>query len=143
MIRSFYSIKSVRQVAEQAAISLFINARSDIFFKTDFDNTKKMNLNEAIRRSHAYAKSGANGFFVPGLKNVSFIEQLCRLSPLPVNLMIQSGMPSVRQLIDLGVRRISFGPGPYCLALDALKEAGKQAMFFYRLRLCQVHLYCN
>jgi len=119
-------IQAIQQASERAMIPIFINARTDVFFKTISDNHSDNHLEEAIRRAHAYAESGANGFFVPGLRNVSYIEQLCKLSPIPINIMILPGMPSVKQLTALGVARISYGPGPYCLAMDALKEAGSK-----------------
>lgn len=82
----------------------------------------------AIRRVHAYAKVGADGFFVPGLKNADYIQQLCRESPIPINIMILPDMLSTKELAALGVARISYGPGPYCLVMNALKEAGLQAI---------------
>ena len=119
-------IEAIQQVSEQTLIPIFINARTDVFFKTASDNHNDSHLEEAIRRAHAYAESGANGFFVPGLRNVSYIEQLCKLSPIPVNIMILPEMPSIIKLAALGVARISYGPGPYCLVMDALKEAGRK-----------------
>ncbi len=121
-------IKAIRQVAERASIPIFINARTDVFFKTASENPKESHLEEAIRRVHAYAESGANGFFVPGLRNVNYIEQLCKCSPIPINTMILPDMPSVKQLVGLGVARISYGPNPYCLVMESLKEAGRKAI---------------
>ncbi len=121
-------IKAIHEVAEQASIPLFINARTDIFLKTDPLNHTDKNLNEAIQRSTAYAESGAKGFFIPGLLDGKYIEKLCALSPIPINVMIMPGMPTLEQLSDMGVARISYGPGPYCLAMNALKENARQAL---------------
>lgn len=121
-------VKAIHEVAEQTSIPLFINARTDIFLKTDPLNHTDKNLNEAIRRSSAYAESGANGFFIPGLRDGNYIEKLCALSPIPINVMIMPGMPTLEQLSDMGVARISYGPGPYCLAMNALKENARQAL---------------
>lgn len=119
-------IEAIQQVAEQTMIPIFINVRTDVFFKTASDHHNDSHLEEAICRAHAYAESGADGFFVPGLRNVSYIEQLCKRSPIPVNVMILPDMPSIQQLAALGVARISYGPGPYCLVMEALKEAGRK-----------------
>lgn len=121
-------IKAIRQASEVAQIPIFINARTDIFLKTASECHNESNLQEAMRRAHAYAAAGANGLFVPGLRNVNYIEQLCKLSPIPINIMILPNMPSVKQLAVLGVARISYGPGPYCIATEALKEAGRKAL---------------
>ena len=52
----------------------------------------------------AYAESGANGFFIPGLRNAKHIEKLCELSPLPINVMVMPDSPSLKQLAEIGSR---------------------------------------
>lgn len=121
-------LKAIREAAELSSVPLFINARTDIFFKAGPANHNDDLLEESIRRANAYAESGASGFFVPGLREAKHIERLCKLSPLPVNVMVLPDMHSSQQLAELGVARISYGPGPYCLAMDALKEAGRRAL---------------
>lgn len=121
-------IKAIREAAEQASIPIFINARTDIFLNVDAAHHNDGHIEKAICRVLAYAESGASGFFVPGLKNTKHIEKLCRLSPIPVNIMMLSEYPTSKQLADSGVARISYGPHPYCLAINALKEAGRIAL---------------
>lgn len=121
-------IKAVRAAALKASIPIFINARTDIFLKANVANHNVDQLDEAIRRANAYAESGANGFFVPGLCDANHIKKLCELSPIPINIMVLSDMLSSRKLADLGVARISYGPSPYCRIMDALKEMGRDAL---------------
>ena len=121
-------IAAIRTVSEQVSIPIFINARSDIFFQIDSLSHKDSHLAEAVHRSKVYADAGANSFFVPGLVNARMIEKLCQLSPIPVNIMVLGEFPTVWQLAELGVARISYGPHPYCLAINALKEAGRMVM---------------
>ena len=121
-------LKAIRKAADLASIPIFINARTDIFFKADSANHNDSLLEEAIQRASNYAESGASGFFAPGLKNAKHIAKLCQLSPIPVNIMVMSDTPSPKQLAELGVARISYGPGPYCLIMDVLKEAGRKAL---------------
>lgn len=121
-------INAVREAAEHLSIPIFINARTDIFFKADPANHNDNHLKEAIHRACAYAESGASGFFVPGLKDTKLIEKLCRLSPIPINIMVPTDTPTSKKFGELGVARISYGPHPYCLALNALKEAGRLAL---------------
>ncbi|HEV2524375.1 MAG TPA: isocitrate lyase/phosphoenolpyruvate mutase family protein [Gammaproteobacteria bacterium] len=120
-------IKAVREVADQMSIPIFINARTDIFLKTESIHHDINHLEESICRASAYAKVGANGFFAPGLKNEHYIEKLCKLSPIPVNIMVSSDTPSSRRLAELGVARISYGSNPYCQVMDVLKEFGRKA----------------
>ncbi|MCI0414960.1 isocitrate lyase/phosphoenolpyruvate mutase family protein [bacterium] len=119
-------IRAIREAAENLSVLLFINARTDIFLKNT-DHTED-HLQEAARRAASYAESGASGFFAPGLMDAKLIERLCELSPIPVNIMMFPGVPSQKQLAELGVARISYGPIPYRLAMEALKEAGRKAL---------------
>jgi len=120
-------LRAARTAAEQAAIPLFINARTDIFLKSKPDQHTEELLEAALERATAYTEAGASGFFAPGLREPRLIEKLCKLSPLPVNIMILPDTPSPRQLANLGVSRISYGAGPYRQMIAALKEAAGQA----------------
>lgn len=121
-------ISAIRDVANHAEIPIFINARTDIFFKTDATNHNDALLDKALVRACAYAESGASGFFAPGLREARYIERLCEYSPIPVNIMVMPNTPKPKQLAELGVARISYGPGPYCQVIDFLKEIGSKAL---------------
>ncbi|MFI5343951.1 MAG: isocitrate lyase/phosphoenolpyruvate mutase family protein, partial [Chlamydiales bacterium] len=121
-------ISAIREVEKHTGIPIFINARTDLFFKTDAISHNNGLLEEALVRASAYAESGANGFFVPGLKDAKYIEKLCERSPIPINIMVMSDTPKSKQLAELGVARISYGPGPYCQAMDFLKQIGIKAL---------------
>jgi 2-methylisocitrate lyase-like PEP mutase family enzyme len=120
-------IEAIREVAEQAAIPLFINARTDIFLKTYPAKHDVAQLTEALQRANAYAQAGASGLFAPGLRDSEFIEKLCELSRIPVNIMVLPDTPSIAELARLGVARISYGAGPYRQMREALQEAGRKA----------------
>ncbi|CAN5407662.1 isocitrate lyase/phosphoenolpyruvate mutase family protein [soil metagenome] len=120
-------IKAIHQIAAQISMPLFINARTDIFLKTAPVNHHDNHLKEAIHRAISYAEAGANGFFAPGLAHIPYIEKLCTVSPIPVNIMISSNAFPSKQLAKLGVARISYGPDPYRLVMKALQEAGHRA----------------
>ncbi|MCH1641443.1 isocitrate lyase/phosphoenolpyruvate mutase family protein [Paenibacillus timonensis] len=122
-------IAAAREAAEDAGVPLFLNARCDVFFHTDSAEHGNTQMDEAIRRAHAYAEAGANGLFVPGLSDLRLIEALCQSSPLPVNIMVGgASSPSQRELAKAGVARVSYGPHPYLQMMTALKEAGRKAL---------------
>jgi 2-methylisocitrate lyase-like PEP mutase family enzyme len=122
-------IKAVTEAAHHAEIPFFINARTDIFFKADPSTHSEKHVEEAVQRATAYAVAGANGFFTPGLSDIKLIEQLCKESPLPINIMLLSVDASQsKKLVTAGVSRISYGPGPYIKAMDALLEFGREIL---------------
>ncbi len=121
-------IAAIREAADEITMPLFINARTDIFLKAERATHGDHHLDEALRRASAYAEAGASGFFAPGLTNAKRIGKLCELSPIPVNIMVLPDTPPSKQLAALGVARISYGPGPYRAAMEALKEAGRRAL---------------
>jgi len=116
-------IAVVRAEADKRALPFFINARTDIFLKTLPGPHTHEQLEAAVERAHAYAEAGASGFFAPGLRDTELIRELCRRSPLPVNIMVMADVPPNQELAALGVARISYGPGPYRRMMEALKDA--------------------
>ena len=99
------------------SMPIFINARTDIFFKHPIETHNDKHLEEALFRANAYAKAGADGIFVPGLQDEGLIKTLCEFSPIPVNIMLKNP----KDLSKLGVARISYGPMPYIQALESFK----------------------
>lgn len=121
-------IKAIKDAIEKSSLpNMFINARTDIFLQKDSSAHNDDDLAEAIERCNAYANSGADGFFAPGLANPNFIKQLCDSSPIPVNIMVQS-VADARGIVDLGVSRISYGPFPYITATQAFKRSVAEAL---------------
>ena len=120
-------IRRARQTADAANIRFFINARTDIFFQRSPEEHDDAMVVEAIDRAHAYAEAGADGLFAPGLADITLIARLAEVSPLPLNIMVGDATPPVRALAEHGVARVSYGPGPYLMAMKALEEAARAA----------------
>jgi 2-methylisocitrate lyase-like PEP mutase family enzyme len=110
-----------------AGAGFFINARCDIFLKAGRATHGAAHLADSLERAKAYAGAGASGFFAPGLVDADMIAELTAKSPLPVNIMMMPGAPDVAALRGLGVARVSFGGGPYIMAMQALEQAAKAA----------------
>jgi 2-methylisocitrate lyase-like PEP mutase family enzyme len=80
---------------------------------------------EAVGRARAYAEAGADGLFAPGLADIDLIARLAEASPLPLNIMVGDTTPPVGALAERGVARVSYGPGPYLVAMKALEQAAR------------------
>ncbi len=67
-------------------------------------------LRESIRRLVAYADAGADCLYAPGLSTrAAVIDVVNAVAPKPVNVLVALPTFTVRELEDLGVRRISVG----------------------------------
>lgn len=116
-------IAAMRGAADEKGVKLFINARTDLFLMADPASHEPL-LEEAIERARHYQQAGASGFFAPGLVDERLIERLCTDIQLPLNIMMKPGMPSIAQLAELGVARVSHGPYPY---FELMEQLGRQA----------------
>jgi 2-methylisocitrate lyase-like PEP mutase family enzyme len=121
-------LAAARSAAGAGGHDFFLNARTDVFFQKPADAHDGTMVAQAIERATAYAAAGADGLFVPGLVNEELIASVVRQSPLPVNVMVGGGSPSNARLAELGVARISHGPGPYLAMMAQLEQAARMAM---------------
>ncbi|AWV03223.1 isocitrate lyase/phosphoenolpyruvate mutase family protein [Burkholderia sp. JP2-270] len=119
-------LAAARQAADRAGADYFINARTDVFFKAPADTHDERLLDATLARARAYAAAGADGLFVPGLQSPALIRKLTAASPLPVNVMRVAETPTLAELAEYGVARISHGPYPYLQAMKALAAIVKQ-----------------
>lgn len=120
-------IREARAAADAVVANVFINARTDMFLRAAADEHSDAMVEDALARAIAYAQAGADGLFVPGLSDTQKIRRICEHSPLPVNIMGRPGTTKASELAKLGVARISYGPFPYRLAMDALRQAASEA----------------
>jgi 2-methylisocitrate lyase-like PEP mutase family enzyme len=102
-------VQAVRHAADAAGIPLVINARTDVYLRQLGDPAGR--FDEAVRRSNAYRKAGADCLFVPGVRDAATIGRLTGAIDGPVNILAVPGAPPVAELQRLGVRRVSVGSG--------------------------------
>jgi len=121
-------VAAVRAAADEAGAGFFINARCDVFLRSDRASHGPELMAQYLERAKAYADAGADGLFAPGLVDPSLIGELVEKARLPLNIMMMQGAPDVAGLKALGVARISYAGGPYRVAMRAL-EAEAKAVF--------------
>ena len=88
-------------------------------------------LDDTIHRLQAFEKAGAEVLYAPGLTRPEDIRTICSSVSKPVNILMGlKGAPrqSVRQLGELGVRRISVGSGFSRAALTAFLHAAREVI---------------
>ena len=108
--------------------TFFINLRTDLFLKAPAESHDAALADQAIERGRAYADAGANGFFIPGLADLSLVEKICGMVRLPVNAMHLPGGPTRAQWASAGIARVSHGPFPFMAMQDWLTGEAKAAL---------------
>ncbi len=119
-------ISAIRRLATEMDVSLFINARTDVYFVPGMDAGSR--LEEAARRLALYTGAGADGLFVPGLTRPEEIARLVQGCDRPLNLYAGPGVPAAKELEELGVARVSVGCGPMQASLALTRRIARELL---------------
>lgn len=120
-------INLIRETASQMGSVLFINARTDVFIKEkNLSNEEKMA--EAIDRGKAYKAAGADCFYPIFLKEKGSIVTIMKEVSLPVNILMVPGIPDFSTLKEIGLARISLGPGFLKYAINSMKGIAQKLL---------------
>jgi 2-methylisocitrate lyase-like PEP mutase family enzyme len=119
-------VERIAAIRRAVGDDFFINARTDLFLKTQTHDDAL--VSEVIERGKAFADAGASGFFVPRLSDPKQIERVVREVPLPLNVIAFPGAPDKKVWSDAGVARISHGPFPHKALMARLTEMAKAAI---------------
>ena len=109
------------------ASDLFINARTDVFIKQN-NLSEEEKLNEAIERGMAYRDAGADGFYPILIKEKKSIEAVIKEVSLPLNILMIAGIPDFSALKEIGVARVSLGPGFLKNAINSMKNIAEKLL---------------
>jgi 2-methylisocitrate lyase-like PEP mutase family enzyme len=98
-----------------AGPELVINARVDVFVQGSGSRSEQ--VEEAVRRGRAYVEAGADCVYpiIIDRLDVSEVRTLVDGIGAPVNVAFLPGGPSLAELAEAGVARVSFGPGLFRL----------------------------
>jgi 2-methylisocitrate lyase-like PEP mutase family enzyme len=119
-------VRRIAAIRRAVGERFFINARTDLFLKTQtYDDAL---VGQVIDRGKAFADAGASGFFVPRLADPKQIERVVREVPLPLNVIAFPGAPDKAVWAEAGVARISHGPFPHRALMAKLEEMAKAAI---------------
>jgi 2-methylisocitrate lyase-like PEP mutase family enzyme len=119
-------VKRIAAMRRAVGEDFYINARTDLFLKTQtYDDAL---IDQVVERGKAFADAGASGFFVPRLADPAQIGRVVREVPLPLNVIAFPGAPEKKVWAEAGVARISHGPFPHRALMAKLEEMAREAI---------------
>ena len=122
-------ISAIRALSDSLGFHLVINARTDSFYVSS--GSPQAKLSESIKRGNKYREAGADCIFVQPVWKKETISTLVKEINAPINILsnptIGTGVtPSVRELQDLGVARVSLGSGLMKATLALIKKVADE-----------------
>jgi 2-methylisocitrate lyase-like PEP mutase family enzyme len=117
-------IQAVRQAALDLHAPIVVNARTDIYLLGG--GNPEADYTEAVRRLLAFRDAGAECVFAPGLKDTETIARLVKAVECPLNVLAGPGSPTIAELKELGVARVSVGSGPMRATLGLLRRSSEE-----------------
>jgi len=110
-------IAAAARAAHDGTVRLVLTGRAENYLhgRKDIDDT--------IARLRAYQDAGADVLYAPGLSDARDIGDVVAAVDRPVNVLVRPGAPTVGELAELGVARISVGGAFAFAALGSLVEA--------------------
>ena len=116
-------IKAAREAADSLDVPFTLTARAECYLIGHPDP-----FAESVKRANAYREAGADCLFVPGVKDVQTIAALVKEINGPINVVMGLvGEPiSVKQLADLGVRRVSIGGSLARATFELIRKAAQE-----------------
>ncbi len=113
-------VAAAADAAHGGARRLVLTARAENYLHGRPD------LEDTIARLQSYQEAGADVLYAPGLSSAEEIRAVVTSVERPVNVLARAGLPSIAQLAELGVRRVSVGGAFAFAALDALVRAAHE-----------------
>jgi len=122
-------ISAIRALSDSVGFHLVINARTDSFYVSSGSQQEK--LSESIKRGNKYREAGADCIFVQPVSDKEIISTLVKEINAPINILanptIGAGVtPSIGELQDLGVARVSLGSSLMKATLALIKKVADE-----------------
>jgi 2-methylisocitrate lyase-like PEP mutase family enzyme len=111
------------QAARSLPFHFTLTARAENFVRG------KPDLDDTIKRLQAFEEAGADVLFAPALPDLAAVRAVCAAVSKPVNFMvgIRGKSLNLAELVEAGVKRISFASSLYRAAMTGLIEAASEA----------------
>ena len=124
-------IRAARGAAEELGLPLVINGRTDVFLEKA--GSPQVRLRSALERAKLYREAGADSIFVPGGLDRATIRALVQGIDAPLNVVANPAIsvpvvPSIAELQELGVARVSVGSGPMRAVLSLTQRIAAELL---------------
>jgi 2-methylisocitrate lyase-like PEP mutase family enzyme len=113
-------VAAAAAAARETGMVLTARAENHFYGVTDLDDT--------IERLRAYRAAGADVVYAPHLRDAGQIRTLVGSVDAPFNVLALRGCPTVAELADMGVRRISTGGFLARAAYGTMLAAGRELL---------------
>ena len=117
-------IAAVRETSRAMGVSLVLNARTDVYLLQV--GNPESRFGETVKRLSAFRDAGADCLFAPGVRDLPLISQLVRELHHPLNILAGPGFPSIPQLQEAGVARVSLGSSPMRATLGLVQRIAQE-----------------
>jgi 2-methylisocitrate lyase-like PEP mutase family enzyme len=118
--RATERVRAAVDVAHAGPAHVVVTARAENHLRGRDD------LEDTIARLQAYQQAGADVLYAPGPTSAEQIQAIVSSVDRPVNVLARAGSPTVQELAQLGVSRISVGGSFAFAAVDALVSAARE-----------------
>lgn len=122
-------VRAAAEAAHCGPVNFVLTARAENYLHGRND------LADTIARLQAYQEAGADVLFAPRVVEPTELRQLIAAVDVPVNVLITPNAPTIAELAELGVSRISVGGAiavaAYGFAVDAVKELQEKGAASY------------
>jgi 2-methylisocitrate lyase-like PEP mutase family enzyme len=127
LVDSAYQVEllhAVRALGVQQQVPLVINARTDVFILDERETPEA--IEEAVKRGNAYLEASADSVYPILAHGRATIEALAKGIDGPVNVLASGRTPTIPELAEIGVARVSFGGSIMRAALGQLRAIGEE-----------------
>lgn len=121
-------VRAAVRAGEAEGVRFVLNARTDAYLLGSGRDPVEL-LADAIERGRAFLEAGADCVFVPGKLDADTVRQLVDgIGQQKVSILALPGTPEPRELAELGVARVSFGPWSQRVAMTSLADVGAELL---------------
>jgi 2-methylisocitrate lyase-like PEP mutase family enzyme len=116
-------IRAAREAIDRTGEDVLLVGRSEGFL------VGRTRLDATIERLMAYAESGADCLYAPGMRDLNEIAVVvAAVAPKPVNVLLMAPEMGVTELAEVGVRRVSVGGALAAAAWAGFSQAARLLM---------------